>query len=309
MKSESFQITSNDGIPLHVYKWSQQGEGESRAVVQIVHGMAEHAKRYEHFARALVRKGYAVYAEDHRGHGKTAGAVENLGYFADKNGWDLVVGDVCLLTQTIRSRHPDLPVFIFGHSMGSFLTRDYISKYHKEIKGVILSGTSGDVGSKAAFGIVLAALISLVKNKKSKSPLMDKLSFGQFNKAFKSVSTPFDWLSRDKDAVKKYLDDPYCGSVFTLGFFQDLFHGLRRINQPEIFQKVDKGLPIHFISGERDIVGGNTKGVMETVRRYQNAGVRDVTYKFYEGGRHELLNEINREEVIGDIIYWLDNHI
>ncbi len=309
MTSESFKMTSNDGVPLHVYSWPVKEKGKIKGVVQIVHGMAEHGKRYEHFAHILVNSGYAVYAGDLRGHGKTAGSIKNLGYIADKNGWDLVVGDIYLLTQTIRSKHPDLPVFVFGHSMGSFLTRDYISKCHQGIKGVILSGTSGNMGSLPNFGIALATLLSFVKNKKTKSPLLDKLVLGNLNKAFKPAVTPLDWLSRDKEAVEKYINDPYCGTVFKLGFFRDLFHGIKQINKPESFEKTDKHLPIHFISGARDIVGRNTKGVMETVHRYQNAGMREVTYKFYEGARHEMLNEINREEVIGDIIGWLDNHI
>ncbi len=309
MKSVDFKLTSEDGKKIHVYSWGIEKNNNPRAVVQIAHGMAEHGKRYGDFAQALVNNGYMVYANDHRGHGKTAGTIEKLGYFADKNGWDLVVKDVYLLTQTIKSKHPDLPVFLFGHSMGSFLARDYISLFGKEIKGVILSGTSGDPGFLANIGTWLTKLECFLKGKKAKSPLMNKLSFGSLNNAFKPVRTDFDWLSQDNEEVDKYINDPFCGTVFTSGFFNDLLQGIKNIHKPDIIQAIEKDLPIYIFSGEKDPVGKNTKGVLEVVKEYQKAGIKDVTHKFYMNGRHEMLNELDREKVIKDVIQWLDDHI
>ncbi len=309
MGSVDFKLSAEDSVNIHVYSWGVEKDNNARGVVQIAHGMAEHGKRYESFAQALVKRGYLVYANDHRGHGETAGSIENLGYFADENGWDLVVKDMYLLTQQIKSKHPDLPVFLFGHSMGSFLARDYISLFGKEIKGVILSGTSGDPGFLANIGILLTKLTCLLKGKKAKSPLMDKLSFGSYNNAFKPVRTEFDWLSRDKEEVDKYINDPFCGTVFTEGFFNDLLKGIKNIHKPDVIQVIEKDLPIYIFSGEKDPVGKNTKGVLEVIRDYQKAGIKDVTYRFYKDGRHEMLNELNREEVIKDVIQWFDDHI
>jgi alpha-beta hydrolase superfamily lysophospholipase len=198
-----------------------------KGAVQIAHGMAEHAGRYERFADALTKAGYAVYANDHRGHGKTAGSQKEVGYFADENGWEKVVDDMHTLTGIIKKECPKKPFFLFGHSMGSFLSRHYSMLYAKELTGLVLSGTGGDPGALGKIGLFIATIEAKLKGKKAKSEMMNKLSFGAFNGAFKPNRTDYDWLSRDNAEVDKYISDPWCGAVFTAGFFCDLLGGIK----------------------------------------------------------------------------------
>jgi len=308
MKREEISIKGNDGKEIFTYKWTPDDASKTKAVVQIAHGMAEHAGRYERFAEFLTGKGYAVYANDHRGHGKTAGSLDDVGYFADENGWGLVVDDMKNITDVIKKDFAGLPVFLMGHSMGSFITRTYVFKYPKEIDAFIISGTAGNPGLPGAAGQTVARLIAAVKGKKSKSPFLDKLSFGSFNGAFKPNRTTFDWLSRDNAEVDKYINDPYCGDVFSAGFFYDLLGGIRSIFKKENLEKISKDLPIYIFSGANDPVGNNGKGIIEVAELYKKTGIKDVSYKLYEGARHETLNETNREEVFNDIAEWINSH-
>jgi alpha-beta hydrolase superfamily lysophospholipase len=306
MKSKTFTLKGKDGANLFVYSWLP--DGKPVAAVQIAHGMAEHAARYERFAEALTASGYAVYAKDHRGHCKTAGSLEAVGWIANKDGWDLIVDDMHRLTETIKKEHPGIPVFLFGHSMGSFLSRDYITRWGSEIKGLILSGTGGNPGLLGKVGILIARVEKRLRGSKAKSLLMTSLSFGAFNKPFAPNRTDFDWLSRDNAEVDKYVADPYCGDVFSAGFWVDFLTGLNSLYRPDYFSKVPKKLPIYLFSGEKDPVGNNTKGVREVYDSYKKAGFADVSVKFYPGARHETLNETNRKEVFKDVIDWLKKH-
>ncbi len=309
MTTDSFKFQTSDGIAIYTNKWLPENTSQLKAIVQISHGMAEHSDRYKRFAEALCANNIGVYANDHRGHGKTAGSVEKLGYFADRNGWDLVVDDMNQLTQIIKKSHPGIPIFLFGHSMGSLLSREYLFSYSREINGVILSATAGDPGLLGNVGIFISKLESLLRGKKAKSPFLDKLSFGKFNTAFKPNRTAFDWLSRDNAEVDKYVDDPYCGTVFTAGFFHDMLKGIKSINTDSNIQKVSRDLPIYLIAGDKDPVGENTRGVLQVFNAYQKAGIKDLTKKFYTDARHEILNETNRQEVFTDIISWIELRI
>lgn len=304
IKTESF--TFGEGI--FTYRWLPENPEDIVGVVQIAHGMAEHAGRYARFARFLTEAGFGVYANDHRGHGKTAGALENVGYFADTDGWHRVADDMHLLTLIIGRECPGVPVFLFGHSMGSFLSRTYIAAHGGDISGVILSATGGDPGLLGKIGLMIARWECRRKGRKAQSPLLTALSFGGFNKAFKPNRTDFDWLSRDAAEVDAYIADPYCGGIFTAGFFCDLLTGLQFINSPEGIRRIPKDLPVHFLSGTSDPVGKNTKGVRQVADAYKAAGISSVTTTFYDGGRHEMLNETNREEVFRDILEWLRAH-
>ncbi|MFZ1037315.1 MAG: lysophospholipase [Smithella sp.] len=308
MKSDTFTFKTSDGIQIFTYRWMPDDASAVKGVVQIAHGMAEHAARYERFADALTKAGYAVYANDHRGHGKTAGSQDNLGYFADENGWEKVVKDMHTLTGIIKKENPNKPFFLFGHSMGSFLSRHYSMLYASELTGLILSGTGGDPGAIGKIGLFVAKMDAMFHGRKAKSEIMTKLSFGAFNNAFKPNRTDFDWLSRDNAEVDKYINDPLCGTVFTAGFFCDMLGGLNFINNKDNIGKIPKNLPIYLFSGAKDPVGGNTKGVNQVYNSLKNAGIGDLTLKFYENGRHESLNEINRDEVFRDVIAWLDKH-
>jgi alpha-beta hydrolase superfamily lysophospholipase len=309
MKSGDFKFLAQDKTEIFTYKWLPDDDKKIRAVFQIVHGMAEHAARYSEVADFLTKNGIAVYASDIRGHGKTAGSPDNMGFFAEKNGWDLVVNDKFELTQQIKRENPGLPVYLLGCSMGTLVIRDYILKYSDYINGVILSGTSCDPGILAYFGKLVAKWQIRQYGFKAKSPLLDKLSFGKFNSHFKPNRTPFDWLSVNEENVDRYIEDPYCGSIFSAGFFYDLIYGVKKVNLFKNIKKVSKNLPILIISGEKDPVGNFTKGVLKVFDYYKKAKITDLNLKFYSGFRHEILNETNRNEVYNDIMEWLNKRV
>jgi len=306
MGSENFNFRASDGTDIFVYKWLPE---HPKAVVQIAHGMAEHAGRYDRFAQKLVSEGFAVYANDHRGHGKTAGSPDNLGYFADHNGWRRVVDDLRELTSELKGAHPGLPCFLFGHSMGSFLFRNYIFSDCSGISGVILSGTGNNPKLLISLGKLVAAWQVKSKGARGKTMLMHNMSFGSFNKAFRPNRTDFDWLSRDNEEVDKYINDPFCGGVFTAGFYRDLMAGLEEIGCMDNIDKIRKDLPILLFAGDMDPVGNKGKAVKQVHDMYQKAGINDLTCRLYDGGRHEMLNETNRQEVFDDVIKWMNDRL
>jgi alpha-beta hydrolase superfamily lysophospholipase len=277
MKKTDFTFKTKDHQNIFVYKWSP--ENKAVGVVQIAHGMAEHADRYQQFAEYLTSKGFIVYANDHLGHGKTAGSLDKVGFFAEKNGWHLVADDLKQLTDIIAMQNPALPIFLLGHSMGSLLIRTYLTKYSDPINGVILSGTSGESGFMVKMGKMLSKLLANIKGKKAPCKTLDQLSFGKFNQTFKPNRTKFDWLSRDDDEVDKYVKDPYCGAVFTTQFFNDMLSGVDYNNQPENIAKIDKNIPVYFIAGDMDPVGEYGKGVKRVFNAYQKAGIKDIEIK------------------------------
>lgn len=306
MRSDTLTLTASDGTPLHVYRWLP--DGEPIAIAQVAHGMAEHAGRYERFAQALTDHGYAVYAEDHRGHGVTS-QTTGVGYLADGDGFDTVAEDFVTVFDAATDEFPGIPRVLFGHSMGSMLARHFATKHSADISALILSGTAGDPGVMGKAGKVVATLESKVRGKRTPSPLMNKLVFGEYNKAFKPNRTDFDWLSRDEAEVDAYIADPQCGKVFSSGFYVDLLSGLDRINAEEHVATVRRDLPILLIAGDKDPVGANGKGVQAVGAQYEKVGVSDVTVILYPGARHELLNETNRDEVTEGILSWLAEHL
>ncbi len=309
MMTHEFILKTAPGVDLHVYQWLPAGEQLVKAVLQIAHGMAEHAARYDEFARFLNTHGIAVYANDHRGHGKTAGTVDNLGFLAVSEGWQKTVDDLKELSRDIKNKHPHLPLFVMGHSMGSFLMRHVIASDPVGFQGAILSGTAGHPGLLGHTGIWLTKMLLLFNHPKTPAPLMDTLSFKTYNKAFKPNRTAFDWLSRDPEKVDEYISDPYCGTVFSIQFYNDLLKGLIAANAQPLIDSIEKNLPVLLMSGDKDPVGGNGKGVEEVYHKYQKAGIKDVTLKLFKDGRHELLNETNREEVYRYVLTWIEAHM
>lgn len=307
MNKTNFSYKSKDNIKIYGCCWTNDNV-PIKGVVQIAHGMGEHIGRYEEFAKYLGDHGYIVYGNDHRGHGRTGEIANQRGYFSDQHGWEKVVSDMAHLTNIIRKNHPHLPIFLFGHSMGSLLSRDYIMRYGDRVKGVILSGTSGSLGIRGMFGQMFVRLEMKIKGPKAPSPLMYKLSFEAFNDPFEPAKTHFDWLSRDEEEVDKYIKDPLCGGVFTTSFFHDLIKGTRKVNAQQNINKVSKELPIYIFSGEMDPVGNYSKGVLEVYNQYKKADIKDVSIKIYANGRHEMLNEINKYEVYKDILNWIEAH-
>ena len=305
MECKEFYFKGKENLDIHVYKWTPKNV-KPKAVVQISHGMSETAIRYEGFAKKLTENGYIVYINDHRGHGLTAKTLDNVGYLADKDGFTYLVQDMNTLTSIIKEENPNLPLYLFGHSMGSFASQKYIIEYGENLDGVILSGSNGKHGIVLKLGEFLSNHLCKKHGRRHRSKFLDNLSFGGNNKGFKNAKTDFDWLSRDEKEVQKYIDDPFCGVIFTCGFFSDFMKGLQEIENPTNLKKVPLDLPIYIMSGDKDPVGKNGKGVLNLRDRYINLGVKDVSCKLYEGGRHEMLNEINKEEVMNDIVAWLD---
>ena len=306
MSYSRFKFTAMDGVIINVHKWGLEEGQAIKGVVQISHGMAEWAYRYDYFAKALNREGYIVYANDHRGHGLTAPSMEDVGYISDNDGFFDKVEDMRELNQLIREEHPSLPVVLFGHSMGSFLSQRYIQLYGSDLVGVILSGSNGKQGPIINLGIALAYLEMKFKGRRHRSRLLDKLSFGSYNRAFPDNRTKFDWLSRDEKLVDRYIEDPYCGGIFTSSFFYDFLRGLKMITRRKNLEAVPKNLPIYIFSGSMDPVGGFGKGVEKLKEMYETHGLKEVSLVLYPEGRHEMLNEINRDEVIEDIVRWLN---
>lgn len=266
-------------------------EGETKAVVQVIHGMAEHIDRYEPMAKHLNARGIAVVGINLRGHGKNA---EIKGYFADRNGWDTLIEDHHTLTGEIRAQFPGVPLALLGHSMGSFLAREYAIRYSGEIDMLILSGT-GHYGKALT---TVGMLIAKMSPKKKPANFVNGIAFTGNNKPFKPARTDFDWLSRDEKKVDGYVADELCGFTFTGSAFADFFGGLRALCNTKRLQAVRKDLPVLMISGTADPVGQMGEGVKITDKEFRDAGIKKVTVCLYPDARHELFNETNREEVL-----------
>lgn len=305
------RLTRPDGTSVAVYKWPAPDaqKVQARAVVQIVHGLAEHAARYDRLAQALRQAGYVVYASDHRGHGQSAPGPRELGHFADRDGFERVVDDVYAVNRQIVSEQPRLPVVLLGHSFGSFVSQRYLSLHGDSVQAAVLSGTTagGTALMKVALGIAMMERLRL--GARSTSALMQKLTFGGYNNAFKPTKTEFDWLSRDADEVAKYVADPLCGFAVTTQAWCDLLSGMIGNEDAALRARVPKHLPIYIMSGAVDPTGRASVGPKALAAAYERAGLDQVTLRLYPGGRHELVNETNRDEVIRDLIAWLDAHV
>ena len=288
MKRTDFYFPSVSGLAdIHAVKFLP--DGEIKAVLQIAHGMAEHVERYVAFAEYLTNEGIAVYTNDHLGHGKSVKNDDELGYFGEKDGWKSFVEDCYKLTEIAKSENSGKPYVFFGHSMGSFVARAYTFKYANEINGAVFCGTSG-ANPLAGIGITLAKAIKAVKGDHHRSKLIDKMSFGSYNKRCEG-RTSFDWLTRDTDIVDKYIADKYCGFLFTISGSIDLMSVLSYVSAPDWYQGFNKELPVFVISGQEDPVGAYGAGTKEVADGLKNAGVKDVTMKLYPECRHEILNE------------------
>jgi alpha-beta hydrolase superfamily lysophospholipase len=297
-----------DGVKLALYVWPAPS-GPIKAAVQIAHGLGEHAARYDRLAQALTRAGYAVYASDHRGHGQTARKPDDYGHFADRDGWTRVVEDLHAVNAYIARERPSLPRVLFAHSFGSFVAQDYLSRYGDTLVGAVLSGTNSGVATAVKLGLGVAYLERLRLGAHNKSKLLFANSIGAYNKRFAPTRTASDWLSRDAAEVDKYVDDPMCGFDLTVQGWIDLMGGLIRIEHPALQQRVPKSLPVYLFAGDQDPVGRAGKGPRALLAAYQRAGLSCVSLKLYEGGRHEMVNELNRDQVVDDLVTWLDANI
>ncbi len=307
MQTSDFRLPTRDGNALFVRSFVP--DQSTRAIVQLAHGMAEHSERYARLAEALTEQGYALFAADHRGHGHTATSRESLGYFAENDGWSKVVEDQIDLTEELKARFPGLPVFLMGHSMGSYIARGVAIRRGGDYRGLLLSGTGHDApGVYKALRLVVGAE-ALRLGKTSKSALISKLTFDAFNKQVKNPRTPCDWLSRDEAEVDKYIADPLCGFQCTNQLWWDVMTGLIEICSADQIARMPKTLPVYVLAGERDPVNNKLAGIRKLRKAYEKAKMNSVTVRVYQGARHELLNEKNRTEVTHDLLEWLNREL
>lgn len=302
MASQRFTLAADDGLELHVHAWPTPSR--PRAVVLLAHGMAEHGGRYAALGSALNAAGYALYAHDQRGHGQTGSATQ-LGLFAAHDGWRKVVGDLSLLRAEAMRRHPGAPLVLLGHSMGSYIAQAWLLEHAGEVAGAVLSGSNYQPPSLYRKARHVARFECWRQGGLGRSALIEWLSFGSFNRAFKPARSAFDWLSRDPAAVDRYIADPLCGFRCTNQLWVDLLQGLEQISTPNQLARARPGLALLIIGGECDPVsaGKRLNDLDNAWRLSAKAQVRTI---IYPQARHEVFNELNRTQVFSDLVAWLD---
>ncbi|MDR1212267.1 MAG: lysophospholipase [Spirochaetaceae bacterium] len=314
MEATTLRVVQDDGADLFVRRWIPPET--PRAILQLVHGMAEHSLRYETLAAALCERGIEVWAADQRGHGRTADTSVNspsggglLGHCADWDGFFRVVSDVDGIFDKIEALHGNRPVFLLGHSWGSFIAQAYIERRGERLSGCALSGTRGPDGLKPVLGALTLSLIALTGGSRRQSKLARALVDGGFNRPFRPNRTPFDWLSRDEAVVDAYAADPLCGKLCSAGFYRDLIRGLREIHRDEALAGIPGKLPVYIFCGSADPVGDMGVSPTALVEAYKKHGISDLEYVLYPDARHEILNETNSEEVRANLVSWLERHL
>jgi len=304
MVRNEFTFPSADGkTAIHAVEWLP--ESEIVAVLQIVHGVSEYILRYEPFAEYLAQRGFVVIGHDHLGHGDSVAEGAPRLYFGPKGSWNWVVEDIYALRQLAGKRYPDIPYFLLGHSMGSFLARTYLIRYPGTVSGAVIMGTGQMSPALIAGGKAVAITEGKRIGEENPSPIVTKLSFGTYNKIFAPNRTDFDWLSVNEENVDRYIADPLCGGNASIGLFREMLGGMSFIAKPENVRKMNLNTPILFISGEMDPVGDCGKGVKRAYDSFCKASMRDVSLKLYPGLRHEILCETEWETVFQDIYDWL----
>lgn len=304
MVRNEFTFPSADGrTAVHAVDWLP--EGRPRAVLQISHGVAEYILRYEPLAEYLTARGLAVAGHDHLGHGGSVAPGGTRLYFGPKGSWNWVVDDLYARYNLLKRQFPDVPLFLLGHSMGSFLARTYLIRYPGTVDGCIIMGTGQMSAALVAAGRAVAALERRRVGEDQTSPVVERLAFGAYNKRFAPNRTGFDWLSLNEENVDRYIADPLCGGNASIGLFREMLGGLRFIARPENLKKMNANTPVLFVSGAMDPVGDCGKGVRRAYRSFLRAGARDVSLQLYPELRHEILNEDCREDIFRDLYLWL----
>ncbi len=314
MRKEEFYFDSRDGMSkIHAVRYTpEEGalvDGKPRAVLQIIHGMAEYAERYEKTAKFFTDRGFVVTGEDHLGHGRTVEEGGIYGYFCPRDPATVVVRDVHRLKKMTQALYPGVPYVILGHSMGSFILRNYIFRYGTGIQGAVIVGTGMQPPAVVGSAKAAAAVQKVFCGGRHVSRLIDRMAFGSYNKRIENARTPFDWISRDEGNVDRYIADPLCGFTFTVNGFQTLFELISRVQKKENLEKVPKELPIFMVSGTDDPVGDYGEGVQRAYQSLADAGLQRLQIKMYKGARHELLNEADGETVMQDICDWMEQNV
>ncbi len=301
MRDAHFTYKAPDGAELFVYGWLCDAP---KAVVHILHGMAEFAGRYRRVAEALTRSSFHVFAHDHRGHGKSIVEGQPPGHVADVDSWNKMVSDAHGVNREIAKTHPGLPIIALGHSMGSFILQQLLYEHPQDYVAAALSASNGRPSLLAHVGKLVARVERMRHGKDNPSPVLQAMTFGGFNKPFEPARTEFDWLSRDATEVDAYIMDPLSGFACSTQTWADFMDALPELSKDTNVAKVRKDIPLYLFAGSEDPVGERGDGVRRLREQYLNAGIRDLDFKLYPGARHETLNELNRDEVIGDFVAW-----
>ncbi|MEM8682457.1 MAG: lysophospholipase [Pseudomonadota bacterium] len=296
--TDIFTLVAEDETPIQARCWAADNPS---MVVQIIHGLGEHADRYQRLAAALNAAGISVYSHNHRGHGEHA---ELRGFFADTDGWETVVNDSSVVLDHVRATHDGLPAVVLGHSMGSFVAQSLAMQRSHDMAALVLSGSTWPASYKLLPGRLVATVVGFASGRRNPSPLLDGLGFGALNKAFSPARTESDWLSRDEAEVDKYEADPLCGGPFTIGLWQDFLAGMSGVGSDNAINRIRSDLPILILGGEKDPVGGDS-GMGALMTHYAQTGHSRLSIKIYEDGRHEMFNEINRDDVTAHLVSWL----
>ncbi|MBQ8803960.1 MAG: lysophospholipase [Tyzzerella sp.] len=305
MRNEFFYPSKDGATQIRAIEWKP--ETEVKAILQLCHGMTEHIERYHDFAEFLAGHGYYVVGNDHLGHGKSITGPEKLGYFHETNGNAYVIADIHQLRVRTEKKYPNIPYFIMGHSMGSFLVRQYLGMYGSGLTGAIVMGTGDQPSLILEAGKLVCKVIAMFRGWEYRSKLVHGMAAGGYDKAFKNETDGSNWLSRNPENVKKYKDDPLSGFMFTVNAYYHMFSGMAKMNKQESEGKLPMALPVLFVAGAEDPVGNYGKSVVAVYQRYQALGMQDVEMKLYEEDRHEILNEADRDVVFRDILAWLEN--
>lgn len=300
----SFKSSNNINI-VHGKIMSPIEKNDIKGVIQISHGMCEYIDRYDEYAKHLVSRGYVVAGNDHIGHGDSVNLEERRGFFSKKDGYKCLVKDLYYMTKIVKKRFPNVPYFLLGHSMGSFIARCYIAKYGMELNGAIILGTMGPQWTIDA-GVQLADRLIQKKGEMYKSKKLDQLCFEFANMNFEPVQTKYDWTCRDKEVVQNHARDEKMAFVFSVSAFKDLFYLVKYCNDEKFIKDTPKKLPMLILSGDMDPIGEDGAGVKKVYDLYKKIGVKDITFKLYKDCRHELLNELNKFEIYKDIEDWLE---
>ena len=304
---KEFFYDSVDGVhKIHAVEWDP--EGEPKGIIQIIHGMTEFAARYDEFASFMADHGFCVVGNDHLGHGDSVNSPDDYGFFREKNGNKCLLEDIRTLRDMTRKQFPDVPYFILGHSMGSFLARQFMARYGDGLSGAIISGTGSQPAAMLNTGMALCKMIAVVRGWRYRSRLVRNIASGNYNKRFGNA-TPAEWLSKNSENIAAYINNLKCTFIFTVNGYYNMFYSFKDCQDKKTIAKIRKYLPVLLISGSEDPVGSYGKGVKEAFALYKKAGLTDIQMKLYEGDRHEVLNELDREQVYQDLLEWLGSRM